>query len=214
MSTRIFPLISLLVLLAALGPGCRQRPAPPPISPEGQGGDPAQASAEGQEIGDVETSLRYEILLSPESIADNIISDEKMSSLEYVMLATIHVGAPRPKSLWLNAIVRSKHNFPGHTVLIRPRMYLSGEDGFKRISIPMDDIIMGNTAIWDVNIRRIDLMKYLDEIPKTLLVTGKLEIYYFQNTALADADLENLDSFPADMRAQRQANPTRVNFNF
>lgn len=206
-------LIALLALLAALNRGCRQGPKPPPISSAEQGAGFASPRDGGLGIGDIETSLLYEIQLSPESIADNIIYEENEGTRGHVMSATLNVGAPRPEELWLMATVRSTKNFRGHTVLVKPHFYVSG-DSIARKSIEMDDVIMSDDAVTNITIQRVDLMAHLDEIPESVLVTGKLDIYYFKNTPLAEADLENLDSFPPEMHTLRTANPVRVNFNF
>ncbi|MDP7640303.1 MAG: hypothetical protein QGG73_11415 [Candidatus Hydrogenedentes bacterium] len=211
MSKVILSFIPLLVLLCVCTGGCEGPKPPPTTSPALDGFAPPLAGTQG--IGDIESALRFEILLSEASVADNIISDVKESKREFVVSATLNVGAPQPRELWLDATVRSRDDFPGHTVLIRPRMYVSG-DAFERKAIPLDEVVMGNTARQDATVQKIDLLKHLDEIPESVLITGHLHIYYFKDTPLAEANLENLDSFPSEMHSRRTANTMRVNFNF
>jgi hypothetical protein len=192
--------------------GCKQGPKPPPISPETQDRDFAKLVDDDQDIGDIETSLRYQIQLSPESAADNIIYDEKKNKKDSITGATMHIGAPQPEELWLDATVRAVDTFRGHTILIKPRIFLSGK-GRDRKTIEIDDIVMGDTADREVNTQKIDLLKHLGEIPEYVLITGKIDIYFFKNTPQADADLENLDSFPSNMHTQRSGNNIEVHFN-
>jgi hypothetical protein len=203
---------ALLFLLCVYTGGCKQGPKPPPISPATQDKDFANMVDNDQGIGDIETSLRYQIQLSPESAADNIIYDEKKNKKDSITGATMHIGAPQPKELWLDATVRAVGIFRGHTILIKPRIFLSGK-GRDRQTIELDDILMGDTEEREVSTQKIDLLKHLGEIPEYVLVTGKLDIYFFKNTPRADADLENLDSFPSDIHTQRSGNNIEVHFN-
>ena len=184
-------------------------PSAPPTSPASEDPSlvPGLPPVSGVEfgIGGVETSLEFELVLSDKTSGDNVQYNPQLTRHYKLAHAEILVRKPYPEELWLKLGVRSDHNFEGHAVQVKPKIFMDGRE------VASFGFVYGAQAMRDPKEFFVDVSEHLDANASSVLVYASTEINLFPDTDESQITVETPPG-PETQSVEKMSNPIRIEF--
>jgi hypothetical protein len=203
-------IVILLSLSACTSPESKPRSETSAVLP-GPGSDAAQnVLAPSYNLGDVDFSTVPSVRLSDRSKSGSIQYEEHKTLRGDVAVANATVLSPHPANLWIAATIESPLGYPsGDAVLVRMSVTV---DTRKDPLETKTFVFSGKGLITHPERVELDLMKYLNPAPASVLVQSRIQIVWFPNTDPATINPDTVD-VSKGQTLDKLSNPLRINFN-
>ncbi len=172
-------------------------------------GDAAAVTAPKYNLGDVDVATVPTVYLSERSRAQTIAYEEWKSIRGDISVANATVRPPLPDELWVTTSIES------------PYGYRASDSILVRIDITLDtqkDPILTKNYVWSGDavkkrpeIFEIDIMPFLNPLPKSVLVLAQVKIVWFPDTDPATITPETADESKGQTQL-KESNAFRINF--
>ena len=166
----------------------------------------AQAGTATIGIGDVESQMRIEMILSETSLSPQIRQNVVTAKTEAVAMSTLDIRKPYPEEVNLFVSCRSVANFPGHAVKAKVTIYVDDQ--------PVEDFsfVYGREGKSERNNYTFNVMKHINPMATSALVRAEGRLTLYLNTDETTVTTDHPED-TAVASAIRGSNPVRINFN-